>query len=129
MYGFVEDDVVSEVNGMPAVFIRVDATERQSIADMGDDIRTWLEGYDPPQDVAISVWNDRAQPALDRMSAVARNGLAGAILVFVLLVLVFDLRAATWISDRHSVLVHRRPDVLRSGEPDAEHRHAGSACS
>ena len=96
--GFVEDDVVSEVNGTPAVFIRVDATERQSIVDMGDDIRSWLAGYDPPRDVALSVWNDRAQPAIDRMAAVARNGLAGAILVFVLLVLVFDLRAATWIA-------------------------------
>ena len=96
--GFVEDDVVSEVNGTPAVFIRVDATERQSIVDMGDDIRSWLADYDPPQDVALSVWNDRAQPAIDRMAAVARNGLAGAILVFVLLVLVFDLRAATWIA-------------------------------
>ena len=96
--GFVEDDVVSEVNGTPAVFIRADATDRQSIVDMGDDIRSWLADYDPPQDVAISVWNDRAQPAIDRMLAVARNGLAGAILVFVLLVLVFDLRAATWIA-------------------------------
>ena len=96
--GFVEDDVVSEVNGTPAVFIRVDATERQSIVDMGNDIRSWLANYEPPQDVAIGVWNDRAQPAIDRMSAVARNGLAGAILVFVLLVLVFDLRAATWIA-------------------------------
>ncbi len=96
--GFVEDDVVSEVNGTPAVFVRVDATERQSIVDIGDDIRSWLAGYDPPPDVAISVWNDRAQPAVDRMLAVARNGLAGAILVFVLLVLVFDLRAATWIA-------------------------------
>ena len=96
--GFVDDDVVSEVNGTPAVFVRVDATERQSIVDIGDDIRSWLAGYDPPPDVAISVWNDRAQPAVDRMLAVARNGLAGAILVFVLLVLVFDLRAATWIA-------------------------------
>ena len=96
--GFVEDDVVSEINGAPAVFIRVDATERQSIVDMGDDIRSWLADYDPPEDVTISVWNDGAQPAIERMSAVARNGLAGAILVFFLLVLVFDLRAATWIA-------------------------------
>ena len=52
----------------------------------------------PPQDIAVGIWNDRAQPALYRLSAVARNGLAGAVLVFVLLLLVFDLRAATWIT-------------------------------
>jgi len=96
--GFVDDDIVSEVNGTPAVFVRVDATEQQSIIDIADEIRSWLSRYEPPQDVAISVWDDRAQPAVDRLSAVARNGLAGAILVFVLLLLVFDLRAATWIT-------------------------------
>ena len=96
--GFVDDDVVSEVNGAPAVFVRVDATEQQSIIDLADRVRSWLAGYDPPQDVAISVWDDRAQPTVDRLSAVARNALAGAILVFVLLLLVFDLRAATWIT-------------------------------
>ena len=96
--GFVDDDIVSEVNGTPAVFVRVDATERQSLTDMAGDIRSWLAGYDAPQGVEVSVWNDRAQPAVDRMSAIARNGLVGAILVFVLLLLVFDLRAATWIT-------------------------------
>ena len=96
--GFVDDDVVSEVNGTPAVFVRVDATEQQSLTDMAGDVRSWLAGYDAPQGVEVSVWNDRAQPAVDRMSAIARNGLAGAILVFVLLLLVFDLRAATWIT-------------------------------
>ncbi|MCY4636960.1 MAG: efflux RND transporter permease subunit [Acidobacteria bacterium] len=96
--GFVDDDIVSEVNGTPAVFVRVDATEQQSITDMAGDIRSWLAGYDAPQGVEVSVWNDRARPAVDRMSAIARNGLAGTILVFVLLLLVFDLRAATWIT-------------------------------
>ena len=96
--GFVDDDIVSEVNGTPAVFVRVDATEQQSIADMVGDIRSWLAGYDAPQDIDVSVWNDRAQPALDRLAKVAKNGVAGAILVFALLLLVFDLRAATWIT-------------------------------
>ena len=96
--GFVDDDIVSEVDGTPAVFVRVDATEQQSITDIVGDIRSWLAGYEPPQNVAVGVWNDRAQPALDRLSGIARNGLAGAVLVFVLLLLVFDLRAATWIA-------------------------------
>ena len=96
--GFVDDDIVSEVNGTPAVFVRVDATEQQSITEMAGDIRSWLAGYDAPQGIEVSAWNDRAQPAVDRMSAIARNGLAGTILVFVLLLLVFDLRAATWIT-------------------------------
>ncbi|MCY4025019.1 MAG: efflux RND transporter permease subunit [Acidobacteria bacterium] len=96
--GFVDDELVSEVNGAPAVFVRIDAADEQSIVDLTDDIRSWLAGYEPPRDIAVSIWNDPARPALDRLSAVARNGLAGVILVFVLLLFVFDLRAATWIT-------------------------------
>ena len=60
--GFVDDDIVAEVDGTPAVFVRVDATGQQSLADLAGDIRNWLAGYDAPRDVAVGVWNDRAQP-------------------------------------------------------------------
>ena len=95
---FVDEDVVSRVNGAPAVFVRVEATERQSVVDMAEDIRNWLAGYEPPQDVLISVWNDTAEPAIARQSGILRNGVIGMLLVFVLLLLVFDLRAAVWIT-------------------------------
>ena len=118
--GFVDDELVSEVNGAPAVFVRIDAADEQSIVALTDDIRNWLAGYEPPQDVAVSIWNDPARPALDRLSAVARNGLAGVILVFVLLLFVFDLRAATWITAGIPFSFIGRPDLLQSREPDPE---------
>ena len=96
--GFVDEDVISEVNGQPTVFVRIDAAERESIVDMADEIRTLLASYEAPRDIAVSIWNDRAGPALDRLSEIARNGVMGAILVFITLVLVFDLRVATWIA-------------------------------
>ena len=95
---FADESVVSRVDGVPAVFVRIEATGRQSIVDMADDIRNWLAGYEAPQDVAVGVWNDTAQPALDRQAGILRNGVIGAVLVFVLLLLVFDLRSATWIT-------------------------------
>ena len=95
---FVDEDVVSRVNGTPAVLVRVEATERQSVVEMADDIQRWLAAYDPHQGVAVSVWNDPAEPALARLSGILRNGVIGAVLVLVLLVLVFDLRAAVWIT-------------------------------
>ena len=95
---FVDEDVVSEVNGIPAIFVRIDATERQSVVRMAEDIRNWLAHYEPPRNVAVTVWNDTAEPALARLSGIARNGVIGAVLVLVLLLLVFDLRVALWIT-------------------------------
>ena len=96
--GFVDEDVVTRFNGRPAVLVRVDATEAQSVVGMAREIKRWLAGYDPPRNVTVGIWNDRAQPSLDRLSEIIRNGLIGALLVFLSLVLLFDLRIATWVT-------------------------------
>ena len=96
--GFVDEDVVTRFNGRPTVLVRVDASETQSVVDMARDIKRWLAGYDPPRDVTVGIWSDRAQPSLDRLSAIVRNGVIGAVLVFLTLVLLFDLRVATWVT-------------------------------
>ena len=96
--GFVDEDVVTRFNGQPTVLVRIDATETQSVVGMAREIRNWLESYDPARDVTVSIWSDRAQPSLDRVSAIIRNGVIGAILVFLSLVLLFDLRIATWVT-------------------------------
>ena len=96
--GFVDEDLVSEFNGRPAIFVRVDAARRQSIVDIADEIKGWLATYDAPQDVTISIWNDAAGPVLERFTRIVRNGIIGTILVFICLVLVFDLRVAFWVT-------------------------------
>lgn len=95
---FADEDVVARVDGTPAVFVRVEATERQSVSDMAEDIRNWLPSFEPPQDIAVDVWHDTTEPAVARQAGILRNGVIGAALVFLLLVLVFDLRAAFWIT-------------------------------
>ena len=96
--GFVDEDVVSQVNGKSAVFVRVNAHEHQSVVEIGDAIAKWLADRKAPDHITVSVWNDRATPALDRLWEILRNGVLGALLVFLVLVLVFDLRVATWIT-------------------------------
>ena len=96
--GFADEDIVATVDGKPTVFVRIDAAAQQSIVDMSGEIKAWLPTYDGPGEFAVGIWNDRAQPALDRNSDILRRGIIGAMLVFVCLVLVFDLRFATWIS-------------------------------
>ena len=46
---FVDEDVVTEVNGHPAVLVRIDATEQQSVIEMAEDIRNLLAGLRSPR--------------------------------------------------------------------------------
>ena len=96
--GFVDEDVVTEVNGRPTVLVRIDATDQQSVVDMADDIRDLLANYAPPDGVSVGIWNDRASPIFHRLLEIVKNGVIGTILVFICLVLVFELRIAFWIT-------------------------------
>ncbi len=96
--GFVDEEIVSEVNGQSTVFVRVDAVEQESVVEIGEEIKLWLADHRAPGNITVSIWNDRAAPALDRLQEIIRNGILGALLVFLTLVLVFDLRVATWIT-------------------------------
>lgn len=96
--GFVDEDIITRVDGDPAILVRVDATGQQSIVTMGDDIRSWLAGYQPPPNVEIGIWSDRAGDAVDTISSIVGNAVVGTILVLLCLVVFFDLRVATWVT-------------------------------
>ncbi len=96
--GFVDSEVIARVDGVPAVFVRVAHTEGQSMLAMANEIRHWLTGYQSPRDVQIDIWSDKAKPLLNRFTSLTRVGITGIVLVFLLLMLVFDLRAAMWIT-------------------------------
>ncbi|MCY3875958.1 MAG: efflux RND transporter permease subunit, partial [Rhodobacteraceae bacterium] len=96
--GFVDEDIFTEVNGHPAVLVRVDATEQQSVIDLADDIRNFLAGYQAPVGASVTIWNDNASPIFDRLLEIVKNGVIGTILVFISLILIFDLRIAFWMT-------------------------------
>ncbi len=96
--GFVDEDIIARVDGDPAVFVRVDAAEQQSIVAMGEEIRNSLAGYSPPAGIAVEMWNDRAGDAVERISLIVQNAVIGIILVFICLIVFFDLRVAVWIT-------------------------------
>jgi len=96
--GFVGEDIITRVDGDPAILVRVDATGQQSIVTMGEDIRSWLVSYQPPPNVEIGIWSDRAGDAVDTISSIVGNAVVGTILVLLCLVVFFDLRVATWVT-------------------------------
>ena len=111
--GLADQDVIATVNGTPAIFVRVDAAEQQSIVDMAADIEEKLAGYEAPPGVAVSVWNDRAAPTLARLAEIVRNAVIGAVLVFLCLVEEFGGTAIHTVS---VIVGATAPTRLRSEE-------------
>ena len=96
--GFVDEDIITRVDGNPAILVRVDATGQQSIVTMGEDIRSRLASYQPPPNIEIGIWTDRAGDAVNTISSIVGNAVVGTILVLLCLVVFFDLRVATWVT-------------------------------
>ena len=96
--GFVDEEVASTIDGVPAVFVRINGTRDQSITAVAEEVRRWLASYRLPPDVEVAVWSDLARPAVGRIANILQNAVTGAILVFLVLALVFDLRVAVWIT-------------------------------
>jgi len=96
--GFADYEVHSELNGVPTVFVRVDADENQSISQIADTVYSWLSNKSFPEHIEVRIWNDRSKQAIDRIFDLISSGLIGLVLVFICLVLVFDLRVATWVT-------------------------------
>ena len=96
--GFVEEDLVNEVDGRPTIFVRVDAQSGQSLQEIARDVRQFVASYAASPGTSVSLWHDETTFIVDRISTVTANGVIGVVLVFLVLLLIFDLRIALWIA-------------------------------
>ena len=96
--GFTDREVRSTLNGEPAAFVRINADERQSIKQIAEAVRAWISQQTFPSDISVNIWNDPAKLAIERIQRLISIGLIGLVLVFLSIVLLFDLRIAFWIS-------------------------------
>ena len=98
--GFVDTDLLSQIDGRPAVFLRV----RES--DTGDPqvlpaaaaVREVAEEIELPSGMEVVAWEDGSQRAKIRVEKMVANAVLGFALVFVLLAFVVDLRLAFWVT-------------------------------
>ena len=93
---FADGRVIADLDGARAIFVKVSASREQSIEHIRKVVLSHLETYAPPKDVSVNVWSDHAETTATRINGVIDNALFGAILVFLVLVAVFDLRIAFW---------------------------------
>ncbi|MCY3769279.1 MAG: efflux RND transporter permease subunit [Gammaproteobacteria bacterium] len=96
--GFANYQVLSELDGVPTAFARIDADHNQSVTEIAETVNSWLSNQTFPDQFKVSVWNDQATPAINRIKELVSSGVIGLILVFLCLVTIFDLRVATWIT-------------------------------
>ena len=96
--GFDEAEVSARIDGRPAVFVRVHAGAGQPPQEVAEEVKSFLDGYAPPSGADIALWDDETRIIDFRLSRMARNGLFGAVLVFVALLLIFDLRMSLWVA-------------------------------
>ncbi len=98
--GFTDDELVSRVDGRPAVFLRVresDAGEPQVVA-AAEAVMTAAAEIELPAGIDVVSWEDGSERVRIRTWRMVANAVLGITLVFAFLILVFDLRFATWIT-------------------------------
>lgn len=62
------------------------------------DVKRYVANRAPPEGYSLSTWQDRSVDVHDRMELLARNGLQGLVLVFLVLAVFLHLRLAFWVA-------------------------------
>ena len=97
--GFADDELVSRIDGKPAAFLRVresDAGEPQVVA--AAEAVMAAAAIELPVGIDVVSWEDGSERVRIRTWRMVANAVLGITLVFAFLILVFDLRFATWIT-------------------------------
>lgn len=96
--GFQDEPLISTYNGQPAVFVDVQTREREDLLGVRRAAIEWLAEANLPPGVTAVVAVDQSTVFRDRIALLARNAVIGFTLVFLLLVLMLDLRLAFWVA-------------------------------
>lgn len=89
---------VSELGGVPALFVAARADASASEVDLAADVRALLADYEVPAAVSISMWDDGSVDLSARINALVNTGLFSLALVFVVLALTMEFRLAFWVA-------------------------------
>ena len=95
---FADARPVSELDGVPALFVSARAGRGVSEIDLASEIRKLLADYEPTPGTAVAMWDDGSMDLSARVNAMVNTGLLSLALVFVVLALTLDFRLAFWIT-------------------------------
>lgn len=96
---FEKDEEKILFNGQPAAILDVTKTRNDDTLKVIDAVKEFLavESKRAPKGVTIAITTDGASLVRDRLSLVAKNGLQGLALVFLVMATFFGLRYSFWV--------------------------------
>lgn len=95
---FDDEYFVSEIHGRPALLVTVEASVREDILRMCDEVRSYVADPRVPDGYELVTIRDKSWMVTDRLTLLAENGWIGFCLVFLMLALFLNLRLAFWVA-------------------------------
>ncbi|MFQ5877542.1 MAG: efflux RND transporter permease subunit [Acidobacteriota bacterium] len=98
--GFADTDRWARFDGRPAVLLQVFRVGDQNAVRVAETVREYLRDARRrlPEGIELTVWQDLTRVLRSRQDLLLRNGLAGFVLVVIVLSLFLKLRLAAWVS-------------------------------
>ncbi|MFK7731242.1 MAG: efflux RND transporter permease subunit [Pseudomonadales bacterium] len=98
--GFVDSDVLFQVDGVPAVMLTVSRTGNGNLLRIARHVKGYIEAKQSslPHGVQLAIWKDESQDLVDRLRVLGRNAGGGLLLVLLVLALFLQARLAFWVA-------------------------------
>lgn len=96
--GFSDASAISRINGRPGIAIVITSTSTEDLLLTTQDVRRYLAAKKLPPGYELTTWDDISIYVRDRLNLLAKNGLQGLIIVFVLLAIFLELHLAFWVA-------------------------------
>ncbi len=101
-----DPSVVSQqrIDGMPGLVIKVEKTSKEDLLAITDAVANFVktagtpDGFPLPPGYRLTYWADVSVVVKDRLNMLARNGLQGLALVFIVLAAFLEIRLAFWVA-------------------------------
>lgn len=101
---FADVTALHRVNGKPAQVVKIEKTADEDLMAITEEVRGFVDaadgpgGFELPDGYRLAYWNDHSVVVQDRLDLLARNGLQGLILVFIVLAVFLEIRLAFWVA-------------------------------
>ncbi len=98
--GFEDKDLLSRMDGEPAVLIMINSSVGMNVVKTSDAVHKWVEEYEPtlPEGLKLTLWWDSSDNYKSRLSTISTSAMTGLALVFIILIISLRPKVAMWVT-------------------------------